>query len=114
MRDKFLTEAMGECWHEPYPETGYTCKKCDESGYLNRLHCEELRLDLSTWQGFGKLWEWAQQQEWWDKFLFEQESSYLSDSLGYPETYAMRWMGENLVNPDRFADAVYEYLKERE
>ena len=50
--------------------------------------------DFSTWEGFGKLWEWAIEQEWWYEFWIEQE-----------------WSKPNLKN---FANAIYKFLKEKE
>lgn len=97
-RDKFLTEAMGECWHDMiYNELGdrysklYMCMKCTHQD--NSITLDN---DFSTWEGFGLLWEWSQKQEWKANFSYR---------VGFREY---------LVNPDRFADAMYAYLKERE
>ena len=60
-RDKFLTECMGECWHM------YNSRK----GLVNCIHCQKempLNNDFSTWDGFGKLWEWTRKQEWFSTF----------------------------------------------
>jgi len=64
-RDKFLTEAMGWPWHEVVSIDNFkvTCS-CGMSGYMNP--CDNL--NFSTWDGFGKLWTWAQKQEWFDLF----------------------------------------------
>lgn len=50
--NKFLTEKMGECWHEWEP------KRDNVRNY-----------DFFTWEGFGKLWEWAGEQEWFPYFI---------------------------------------------
>lgn len=101
-RDKFLTEAMGECWHErkDFSEDGYgtyNCKHCNKrfGGHGGQL---EDRLDFSTWAGFGKLWEWSQKQEWWPDF---------KELNGYPNH-----IYEDFINPNNFANASYEFLKE--
>ena len=95
-RDKFLTEVMGECWHE-MSKFG-NCAKCKVHNYYQN--------DFSTWKGFGKLWEWATTQAWWELFTefceynrqFHQKSSHQ--------------VLPGIINPNRFADAVYKYLKE--
>lgn len=51
-RDKFLTEAMGECWHDKAITNGILseCSKCKVlHSYLYT------NADFSTWKGFGKL-----------------------------------------------------------
>ena len=92
-RDKFLTEAMEECWHEfivdnssiewdertTFDEADAICSKCNE-------HCKTWREDrtgyailgdkhlvwqfpsyvynnFSTPDGFFKLWDWVSNQE---------------------------------------------------
>ena len=110
-RDKFLTEAMGECWHDVMDATldGYPvlqCSKCkvyvgdmSEVEYINRTN-------FSSWEGFGKLWEWSQKQEWWGYFVHKQYCK-KGKQLTVDELL------QNLINPDRFADAIYAYLKEK-
>ena len=98
-RNKFLTEVMGECRHEFYDETskGCLCKTCGlDLKCLNLQHT-----DFSTWKGFGTLWEWAYKQNWWKPFVFKCN---LIDDVYH--------MNTSVVNPDKFADAVYQYLKE--
>ena len=98
-RDKFLTEQIGECWHEG-------CELFIASE--GKFHCEcgkwmsyPHRQTFSTSDGFFKLWEWSQQQEWWYDFLNKDQCFGFAVSI-------------ELVNPDRFADAIYQFLKERE
>jgi len=92
LRDQFLTEKMGECWHE-FPSGLISGQYC--------IHCgKKLRnLDFSTWEGFGKLWTWAKEQEWWEKFL--KKITYFN--------LRNEWV--DYISPDCFADAVAEYLK---
>lgn len=99
-RDKFLTESMGECWHEWKRSCGCCpgyCKKCsaDESLVENN--------DFSEWEDFGKLFLWAKQQDWWDTLFWQRDSKEIL------HTYDV----ENLIHPDHFADAVYAFLKGR-
>ena len=102
-RDQYLTEAIGECWHN-IPTYFHSlslnnttnCTKC------TRVINKESNNDFSTWNGFGKLWEWATQQKWWQHFLMENGvlaiSGTKSNSL------------KKLVDPDTFANAIYSYL----
>lgn len=100
-RDKFLIEAMGECWHKKtfWSGVGIICEECNDNHDLVRL----MRIDFSTWPGFGKLWNWATEQDWWSGFNRYAEG-----------THAMGGIPVSLINPDRFATAIYEYLKARE
>jgi hypothetical protein len=106
-RDKFLIEMMGECCHEWIKVDEYDmgtahrqCSKCKieywplDGGYT------KLSTDFSTWEGFGKLWEWAQKQDWFEWFVYK--NSY--DALAL---LIKTWT----IHPDRFADAVYDYLR---
>lgn len=110
-RDKFLTEVMGECWHKPkhgvWNEPDYegtiksVCTVCDVSLELIPC-CEYLPNNFMSWEGFGKLWEWASWQTWWEDFAYS--------------IHGIHENGENLkvlINPDKFADAIYDFLKNR-
>jgi len=117
-RDKFLTEKMGQCWHNhsiiaggfvvnPFDHgKGPTriCDKCgqDWSSFTVYDRFGRVNPDLSTWPGFGLLWEWAQKQEWFTKFKY----FYIGGA-----TEVFMKLGES-IHPDKFADALYEYLKE--
>lgn len=111
-RDKLLTEAMGGCWHAtartlPYHDGG-TIHICEcgardtmfEKSFSSatRSPWDRLRVgaDFSTWDGFGKLWEWAKQQDWWADFMSADV-----DAVDF---------FEDLIHPDRFADAVHNEL----
>jgi hypothetical protein len=91
-RDKFLTEAMGEEWfeHRNFCGSGDTM----------------VANDFSTWEGFGKLWEWAQKQEWWVTDFKDKHFGMLPSHFEF--------VPDGLVQPDRFATAIYAFLKERE
>ena len=122
MRDKFLTEAMGECWHE-FPPHG-AIKVINETDFIIYClkGCEVVASqakpynhpDFSTWEGFGRLWTFAQKQEWWLAFQV-----FANNLCGYEMTLTFAKqigcsMPNELINPERFADAVYKYLKEQE
>lgn len=101
--NKYLTEAMNECWHGDAMRTGifYACDECGEKLLsLGNSPLQSSRMDFSTWQGFGKLWEWAKEQDWWIEFT----GGACVISRGFVE---------DMVDPDWFAKAVYDLLKER-
>ena len=110
-RDKFLTEAMGECWHEPKLANALqsVCKHCKQMRYRSTKHINEnlapewaQKYDFSTWQGFGKLWEWAEDQKWWDEFVDKD----LVSRGHKPWLFPLGW-----IKPNNFANALYEFLK---
>lgn len=114
-RDKFLTEAMGECWHDliwdEWRGRYIQCSLCDldvedtYDDYSCHYH-DKYNTDFSSWKGFGKLWEWAQQQDWWfDTVRWD----FYVDEDGI--TNGANFIQESLVNPNAFANAVYDYLK---
>ena len=105
-RDKFLTEAMGECWHDwrdvdqnlnevGYPSHLEMCFRCKKTWGSYAGIPPSGRIDFSTWEGFGKLWTWAINQVWLNQFFGQFVS----------------W--EYLIHPDRFANAVHEFLRAR-
>ncbi len=59
-------------------------------------------MDFSTWTYFGVLWEWAQKQEWWEELCATMEGW----STGHYDLLL-------LIQPDRFANIVYKFLKEK-
>jgi len=105
-RDKFLTEAMGECWHyhEDKPSSfSRECRKCGKTFYGGGSQ------DFSTWESFGKLWTWAIDQEWWLEFLiYMRTGEHPTQVCIHPDTALLY---PCLIHPDKFATAVYEYLK---
>jgi hypothetical protein len=92
--NKFLTKVMGECWHtHPLVIEGIWGIKCDKCGIIVTPN---LNNDFLTWEGFGKLWTWSNNELWWCRFL---------DSLDGPLSY--------YVNPENFTKAVVQYLAEK-
>lgn len=111
-RDKFLTGAMGETWHEwvlpeehckHIPGISYKCKCGGFHPTLKRNN------NFSTWAGFGKLWEWSRWREWWPKFIGKiGDHQFDEPEAGLCEC---SWIDTYYIHPDRFANAVYEFLK---
>ncbi len=98
-RDEFITEkVLGGCWHEfgemkiEKSKTFVECKRCRwRIGFYESL--EYRNLDFSTWEGFGKLWNFCRTQ---DKFW---------DTLNW----GIEWPNEiyiGYIDPDKFADKV--------
>ena len=102
-RDKFLTEMLGECWHKKVVSTKILNKpsRCTCGTYY--YVCVYDNIDFSTWEGFGKLWGWLQSLDIDTKEAFELQ--YVG-RIGIYFHYH--------INPDRFAGALYKYLKENE
>jgi len=79
------------------------CKNCGivlgPYSYSMLLKKRTSNPDLTTWQGFGLMWEAAQKAEWWEEFL-------IKSNLGIgscPKIWTY------LINPTRFLDALYEF-----
>jgi hypothetical protein len=117
-KSKYIFEQLarpGECWHElnytcPAVSFPIKCKKCgvDAVDWAGRNLAPVV--DLSTWEGFGWAWERAQEKEWWWKFLCQNLYSKESwDDLTPNDNDGMLY--EELVNPTRFFDALYDFLK---
>lgn len=60
--------------------------------------------DFSTWESFGKLWIWTQEQKWFDKLMCE-----FYHTIGTGEEL---FDYKCIIHPDRFANVVYSYLRE--
>ena len=98
--NKFLTVAMGECWHEPDSMTFKQFRWTN--GY-------SINTDFSTPDGFFKLWNWAQTQDWFcDLAVWLQRTG-----RAQVNEYGGIWLCDLIINPERFAAAVYEFLKEQ-
>ena len=114
-KDRYIHERMRWCWHESPLRGGsdgygncwvnYSCVHC---GYKHNFLKGPLNLDLTTWEGFGKLWEACQTQEWW---LSDDFFASLDDEI----LLRQRKVDMNIfINPTRFRDAVYNYFQEAE
>jgi hypothetical protein len=109
-RDKFLTEAMGECWHEweGHHSDYKCCMHCGkDGGYPEGYRIRLRNSDFSTWEGFGKLWEWSQKQEWWFRFWYYSSAfDHSGVEVAFPRDAC-------IIKPDRFASIIYRFLKEK-
>jgi len=102
-RDKYLTEAMGGMWL-PILNMGMVKGPEDSESTTTRF---------GSWSGFGKLWTWAQQQEWWGPLWFDVLCEH-TDTGAYCQVDEHGYQfDETFVHPDRFADALYAFLQER-
>ncbi len=103
-RDRHLTEAMGECWHESNGRLN--CKKCESFLYAKSPNHISYNNEFSTWEGFGKLWRWGQQQEWWEEFV----GCLLEPVIDKGTLTHYRKFDLDFIDPDKFADALYEFV----
>ena len=62
-----------------------------------------------NWAEFGLCWEWAQKQKWWGDFDEFVENNLTDLTNDAKILHAYPW----IIRPDRFAGAVYTYLKGR-
>ena len=120
--NKYLTEAIDECWHEQLIENNVLKCRCGR-GYAtgnteflvsvvkstSHVECMCANIDFFTWDGFGKLWEWSITQAWWYQFLGDWNCP---DIYSENSTIKERYVDAYLINPEQFATAVYEFLKE--
>lgn len=75
-RDKFLTKAMGECWHEC--DWGQTiCKHCGRTNDPRYFDFDQENRTFSTPDGFFKLWNWARSNH----ILFGGTTQYLDELI---------------------------------
>jgi hypothetical protein len=104
-RDRFLTLAMGECWHEYHNGNMLErCKLCKKT-FLGTSAAAQIKFD--TWDGFGKLWEWANKQDWWGDFL-ECHGRLMCKCGCCDGEIATHFITPNGVY--NFPDAVYEFI----
>jgi hypothetical protein len=66
---KVLVEEMGECWH--ILGKCQICNPDDFGKYFHCLkcHCVKVNPDPSSWDFFGKVWEYFSKKELWQEFL---------------------------------------------
>jgi hypothetical protein len=96
-RDKYLTLAMGHCFHERDDGLcAFRCRHC-HAGNLSDGVPSNVRFD--AWTGFGVLWPWAQKQDWFFDFKFW----YSNKNTQYAMIHA-------LVDPNALADGIWDYL----
>jgi len=111
-RDKLIVETLGGCWHECGKPPYCACPKCGETntdlqGYY--IDPASLNIDLSTPNGFFWVWNRAKQKEWWGEFVIKWMGTNICIC---GEDYHL-FIDELFINPDRFADALAEFLEGR-
>ena len=101
-QNKYLTEAMGDCWHDWDGKTSWSVKDMCRCGAHPACHLKPP--NFSTWEGFGKLWAWARKQDWWDvSFIYDMIEDDSQKGMVY----------EELINPENFARAVVDFLQKK-
>lgn len=81
------------------------------------MSCEDEfvnRAEVVPWYWFGITWDWAKEQDWWSEFMnvtwrelanHKQQDRVLDMQIG---------VREGLIDPVRFTDDIYKFLRERE
>ena len=90
--NKYLTEAMGECWHD-FKLVDFEYKCCCG---LDSVHPMVTNNDFFTWVGFGKLFTWSKEQRWWIDFVLERSPGIINFC--------------NILTPEVFARHIYTFL----
>ena len=106
---KYLTLAIGECWHEFGSRYHPDC--CVHCGNWLGRELPDRHL-FNTWEEFGLVWEWSQTQKWWPKFV-SQNGDYQFDepAAGLKEC---GWVDTYIIDPTRFPKLITDFLRERE
>ena len=101
-RNKFLTEAVGECWHDQALKLANAtkCSKCKKSWFLGD---ENINNDFFTWPGFGKLREFY--DAWTDE---KRELFWRYTDYNIPEE---AWLCDHIWHKDHTANLMYGFLK---
>jgi len=116
-----------KCWHEVcdvkritfggYPMIGSVCT----CGYRERFHIshieepfilnhhDHLNPDLTTWAGFGMMWQRAQECEWWVAFHDKCYRSIIEKAKWDDCDEKTYWMWKDFINPTRFMEALYDF-----
>ncbi|HOV89579.1 MAG TPA: hypothetical protein PKW07_02585 [Syntrophorhabdaceae bacterium] len=98
-RNRFLTELMGQCWHDydidkpinTYSLEAFICKKC--KGFILGNN------DFSQEEDFMRLFNWAKDQEKLKKITEEYNEGDFRD----PE--------RGKLYRERFANSIYDFFK---
>ena len=103
-REIKLVEVLGwryECEHG----TGIKAYKILSGSTGSTVH---MTFNFSTWECFGTLWEWIHDKDHEEERRLSFYRWYADLGLGDPVSII------DMVNPDRFADFVYEWIKDEE
>jgi len=122
-RAVYLMLFPDKCWHEWTPlkavsedrsgHGDYSCQ-CINCGMVlgpcshgMLLKKRKSNPDLTTWPGFGLMYDRAEECEWWDEFIFKLSitgTSKISKGIVWGYFHLA-----NLINPTRFLNALYEF-----
>ena len=115
-RDKYLTEAMGYCYHEalyiqPYHDCTQIARcRCGSyseviSGFSPEFKFYQM-FDFSTWETFGHLLKWIKTHDRFEEF---KTIAYVNMwcPCGECGTEYLNW---ELIDPESFANKVYDFL----
>jgi len=126
--NKGLTKVLGECWHtfEPIKGSETWCEfkarkvslwKCKDCGEELELETSEdvvnfmFHNDFYTWKGFGKLKERLFASKYKQDFLSQYGYHYRE---AYTGKIINSFLNSELIDPERFAKVVFDYLQEKE
>ncbi len=108
-RDRIIIESLGGCWHEwehgETVENDWHCKKCWRN-YSHGYGFDPMN-QINTPNGFFWWWERAQKMEWWGEFWMFFAKKYFIEPKTTTELVSL------LINSDRGADALAEFLEGR-
>lgn len=68
----------------------------------------------TPWCWFGIIWEWAAKQDWWTEFLSNNWRELINHRQQDRVIDMQIGIREELINPERFAEDIYNYLQKRE
>ena len=107
-KEKFLAEQLGECVPEMVEERTFNgvdydeterCIKCNKTSYYHKLKTPFQQADQAN--KFFMLWNWAKEQEWFGKFIWDNGSRDICA------------LDEDLINYENFSTSLYNFLKEQ-
>jgi hypothetical protein len=124
-RNKYLTIAIGKCWHEPHTSSPYhddTISWHCKCGMPSKNHIPRVGFGSDAKPEFKQYYDFSSGdgmqilKQWLDK----KENNYLnSNFFTWAELHIRSkpdspyWWWWILLDPDTFADTLYEFLKER-
>ena len=105
-RDKFLTEAMGECWHTNTKPYIRVCPDCDSREVTRSW--DDVRTNFFSWQGMGKLREFY---DTWGKYKQTDFRHYVY--MNRPESSFSIPYYDYMWHKDNTANLMYGFLKDK-
>jgi len=108
-RDKYLCKQVGE----EYIDRKFQSIEDAIADFRENLE----RQAWDEWSGFGILFEWAREQDWWLEFLEDCNGivMYERDKRGGKDPQPFCYINIAVIEtPADFADAIFDFLKKRE